>query len=274
MSEKPNDFVAFMMDQTTREMYVERHEFYIRKANELVLDRFTDVTISSEANRAYDESLTNSMRKSGPDDDDYASKQESAFQQKEWHRHLMFEMRDNFHASVVAGLFHEWEKNLRIWLVTEMVRWPVSEKAREAVWMISVSDILKLLDIDGWALRDADYFPAINACRLVANVHKHGDGDSLTKLKRKHPEYLTNPATKHYEDDEINRKIEETRMRFMGEEQLFIGHEHIREFASAITEFWQDVPERILGSQLQQIPDRLIKPLRKTMSVNVMISPK
>ena len=274
MSEQPNDFVAFMMDQTTRAMHVERNEFYARKANELVLERFTDVTISSEANRAYDESLTNSMRKSGPDDDDYASKQESASEQQEWHRQLMFEMRDNVSASIVAGLFQEWEKSLRKWLVTEMAGWPVSEKAKKTVWMIPVCDILKLLDIEGWVLRDADYFPVINACRLVANVQKHGDGDSLTKLKTKHPEYLTNPATKHYEKDEIVRRMEENSIRFMGEEQLFISQEHIREFTSAITEFWQDVPDRILGSQLQQIPDRLIKPLKETMSVHVMISPK
>lgn len=50
-----------------------------------------------------------------------------------------------------------------------------------------------MLESLGWKIRSAGYFRTLDACRLVVNVYKHGEGKSLANLKQNYPEYLDDP---------------------------------------------------------------------------------
>jgi hypothetical protein len=42
----------------------------------------------------------------------------------------------------------------------------------------------------GWDVSSSDFLPLIDACRLIVNVYKHGNGQSLRDLAERYPRYL------------------------------------------------------------------------------------
>jgi hypothetical protein len=43
-------------------------------------------------------------------------------------------MRDQTRLSIIAGMFHEWDKKLRSWLVKEIRHWHDGEEALKKTW--------------------------------------------------------------------------------------------------------------------------------------------
>src|SRR3546814_4366230 len=54
--------------------------------------------------------------------------------------------------SVVAGMFHEWDKQLRDWLVREIQHWHHGETAALKVWSADFVQIAELLESIGWPI--------------------------------------------------------------------------------------------------------------------------
>src|SRR3546814_14432032 len=74
--------------------------------------------------------------------------------------------------SVVAGMFHEWDKQLRDWLVREIQHWHHGETAALKVWSADFVQIAELLESIGWPICSADYFRTLDACRLeIGRAH-------------------------------------------------------------------------------------------------------
>src|SRR5699024_9534601 len=99
--------------------------------------------------------------------------------------------------SVVAGMFHEWEKQLRKWLVAEVRHWHVGEYVPQAIWRANFEQIMDMLEWLGWNIKTQDYYSKLNECRLVTNVYKHGDGASFDSLRSNYPEYF--PVNTNYD---------------------------------------------------------------------------
>ena len=95
----------------------------------------------------------------------------------------------------------------------------------------------------------------LDACRLVVNVYKHGEGNSLEDLKQKYPEYLHDPFlasgggfsdVEHRDHTDLN-----------------VSDEQFQAFSDAIVAFWQAVPENIFKSTANDVPDWFGKAIRK-----------
>ena len=251
-----SDRVLFQMWSGFRSQLIEKHEFYVSQAKSRLLDQFTDEEITKEADRVADESWEARGRNFNPDFDDPADGAEDAYQDGVWRYQLMAELRDSVRMNIIAGFFHEWEKTLRQWLVDEVRQWHHGEGTKSKIWKANFDDLYELLESFGWDLKVAPWFAALDSCRLVVNVHKHGDGPSLTHLDQAYPQFLVHPLADLLDDGGL----------FLDQK----SHEHMKvndtdldAFADAITQFWRDVPENVFNSQIENPPGWLLKSIKK-----------
>ena len=135
-------------------------------------------------------------------------------------------------------MYHQWEKELRHFIERELAHDSAQSDARRLAWGRGIDAVYDLLKDFGWDCRAQPFFPAIDGCRLVVNVHKHGEGRSLDELARAYPQFLTNPAAEA--------------VRFGSDhprhEWLTLSEKQFDETADAITQFWTDFPERLFAT--------------------------
>lgn len=168
---------------------------------------------------------------------------------------LLSDMRDQTYLSVVAGMFHEWEKRLRDWLVHEMDHWYRGENAKRAIWKANFSQIFEFLECLGWQLKGTVFWNRLDACRLVVNVHKHGDGDSLKNVRAEHPEYLPAP---------LNGAVRLFSQEFEPDHTyLKVTDQQLTAFSDAIIAFWKAAPENVTLAEINEWPSWFEKAVLK-----------
>lgn len=244
-----SDYVLFQMWGPFRQSLIDGHLFYVEQARKRLLSQFDD--IESEADKAAEEWLERSRHNFDPDRHDPASFYEAANDVGIEFYSLLSDMRDQTRLSVVAGMFHEWDKQLRDWLVREIGHWHRGDNTTLKVWSADFGQIVDLLDCLGWKIRGARYFPTLDACRLVVNVYKHGEGKSLVDLKQDYPEYLDDPF------QGAGGVI--SGVEYRDHTHLKVSDAQFQAFSDAIVAFWQDVPENVFASQTTDVPGCLEK---------------
>ncbi|QKV17075.1 hypothetical protein [Oricola thermophila] len=248
-----SDYVLFQMWKPFRKSLIKRHHFYVEQARKRLLSQFED--IEADANKAAKVWLEQNHARFDPDhhnpEDFYEAANDAGIEFYE----LLSDMREQTRLNITAGMFHEWDKQLRDWLVREIEHWHSGDNTRLKVWSADFNQIADLLESFGWKIRATTYFRALDACRLVVNVYKHGEGKSLTDLRQNYPEYLDDPLkgtgsvfTGPKYPDHTNLKVSEK--QFQG-------------FSDAIVAFWQDVPEDVFESQIKTVPDWFGKAILK-----------
>lgn len=250
------DTVLFQMWSRHRSLLIEKHKFYVSQAKQRLLEQFTDDAISAAADKAAEEALERRSQFFDPERHAPDALEEAAYHDGVWHYQLLGELRDNTRFSIISGFFHEWEKSLRQWLADEIGRWHQGDAAKSAVWKINVTEIFELLEGFGWDLRAEPYFKNLDACRLVVNVYKHGDGPSLNNLAENYPGFLDHPL------QGMRGEIGEAWFS-PSFEHLKAADEHLDAFSDAILSFWRDIPENIFGSQVKELPAWLNKAIEK-----------
>lgn len=225
----------FQMCGSHRKTLIAEHLFYVEQARKRVLSQFDD--IEGEADRAAESWLDANKHLFNPDYHDPADFYESAQDQGIEFYQLLCEMRNRTTLSVIAGMYHEWDKHLRKWLTDEIRHWHFGEAVQERVWTVDFGKLTDLMESLGWRVRAQVYFPKLDACRLVVNVYKHGKGNSLNELKEKYPEYLTDPLGK------ICKTF--SGLGYLDYTHLKVSEYQLQGFSDAIVAFWQDAPEDI-----------------------------
>lgn len=246
-------YVFFQMWGPFRQSLVKGHLFYVEQARKRLLSQFND--IEADADRAAEEWLEQSGRHFDPDRHDPGDFYETAHDVGIEFHGLLNDMREQTRLSVVAGMFHEWDKQLRDWLVSEIRHWHRGDNATLKVWSADFGQIADLMESFGWELRTADYFRTLDAFRLVVNVYKHGEGKSLDDLRNNFPEYLDDPFKG------FGGTLSDTRYR--DHTQLKVSDDQFQAFSDAILAFWRDVPENVVESQMTEVPDWFGKAILK-----------
>ncbi len=248
--------LLFQMCEQQRRSLIDRHLFYVEQARKRLLSQFDD--IGMDADRAADEWLERRSQRFDPDHDDPDAFCEAANDIGIEFYGLLSDMRERTYLSIVAGMFHEWEKQLREWLVNEIQRWHSGDTVASKVWSVHVDQTIDLLESIGWNVRNADYFHTLDACRLVVNVYKHGKGKSLDELRLNYPKFLVDPFKGFggiFSD-----------VHFRNHTHLMVNDEQFQEFSNAIVAFWKDVPENVYNLQITDVPDWLEKAIQKDRS--------
>jgi len=237
--------VLFQMWGPFRESLIKTHLFYVEQARKRLLSQFD--SIDADADRAADEWLERSAQYFDPDRDDPGGFYETTNDVAIEFYGLLSDMREQTRLSVVAGMFHEWDKQLRGWLVREIHYWHQGDKAASEVWKVDFDKIVDLLESLSWNIRNTDYFRTLNACRLVVNVYKHGKGNSLRDLWDNFPEYLDD-SFKGYSRTWMDTK-------YRDHTHLKVSDDQFQAFSAAILAFWREVPENADKSQVTNVPD-------------------
>ena len=248
-----SDFTLFQMWEPFRRSLIKGHLFYVEQARKRLLSQFED--IEADADRAAEEWLEQNGQHFDPDRHDPGDFYEAANDVGIEFYGLLSGMRAQTRLSVVAGMFHEWKKQLRDWIAREIQHWHHGENATQKVWSADFHQIADLLESLGYKILSADYFRTLDACRLVVNVYKHGEGKSLADLKQNYPEYLDDP-------------FKGAGGAFSGTEyrdhtHLKVSDEQFQAFSDAIVAFWHDVPENVFASQTTAVPDWFEKAIVK-----------
>lgn len=248
-----SDYVLFQMWEPFRQSLIKGHLFYVEQAQKRLLSQFEN--IEAEADHAAKEWLDQSGKCFDPDRHDPGDFYEMAHEVGIEFYELLSDMREQTRLSVVAGMFHEWDKQLRDWLAREIQHWHRGDNVTSKIWSADFGQIADVLESFGWKLRNADYFGLLDACRLVVNVYKHGEGKSLDDLRNRFPEYLNDP----YKD--FGRTLSDTRHR--DHTHLKISDDQFQAFSDAIVAFWHNVPGNVLESQVTDVPDWFGKAIEK-----------
>lgn len=257
-------YALFLMFEPFRQSLIKGHSFYVEQARHRLLSQFEGM--EADADRAVDEWLQQSSKHFDPDSHDPADFYERANDIGIEFYGLLCEMRRQTRLSVVAGMFHEWDKQLRDWLVHEIQHWHCGDNVTVRVWSADFGQIIDLLESFGWNLRTAGYFSTIEAYRLVVNAYKHGEGKSLSDLMSCFPEYLDNPF-KDFGDTLPGAK-------YRDHTHLNVSDDQIQAFSDAIVAFWLDVPENVYDSQLTDVPDWFEKAILKDRAEHQKTSKK
>ena len=112
------NFVAFQMWGPFRKQLVKAHTFYVEQAKKRLLTRFEN--IEEEAQAEMDTWLQETSHLFDPERHDPSDFYEQANDVGIEFYELLTEMRDRTRLSVIAGMYHEWDKQLRDWLWREI----------------------------------------------------------------------------------------------------------------------------------------------------------
>lgn len=223
---------GFQMWDFYRQSLLAEHRFYVEQAKKRLLSQFDN--LEAEANLASAEYLEIASQHFNPDTHDPSEALEAAYDASQEFYQSLSRMHETTRLSVISGMFYEWDKKLREWLVREMRFRFRGEHTARAIWRVDFRDITDLLVAMGFDVRSLPFYEKLNALRLVVNVFKHGAGTSFNELKALFPEYM---APIVIADLEISWPAD-----FRDHTDMQVSDQHLIEFSDAIRDFWMAVP--------------------------------
>lgn len=246
----------FHMPEWAKEQVLARHQFFLDQARARLLSQFENMEV--DADRASDEWLSLNSHRFDPDRHDVGDFYDRASDIGIEFYQSLCDMREQTRLSVVAGMFHLWDKELRGWMANEIRHWGKLKHFTDEVWASSFDGLITLLDACGWNVRALPGFNDLDACRWVVNVYKHGDGMALEKLRKTSPHFLLQsyPQGIDWTPD----------ITYRNHNDLTVTEADITTFSDAIMEFWKAMPLIIDASSTKitaEMPQRFSEALKK-----------
>lgn len=245
------EWSAYQLVDSERELRVSEHRFYVDQAKTRLLSQFAN--IEAEADQAESEHWERSGQSFDPDWHDPGDLADAARDHGLEFYQLLSEMHDRTRLSVVAGMYHHWDKTFRRFLVREF-RWPklvIGDNTRRALWKLDSAKLERLLEAIGLDLSALACYPRIDAMRLVVNVFKHGEGKSLDDLQLRYPEFLR--ASSHG-------------WNLFDDTDMEVSDVHVDDFAASIELFWRELPATVKFDEANlDVPDDFAKAWNKDL---------
>lgn len=255
-----SNYVLFQMTEPLRQSLINQHLFYVEQAKARLLVQFSELEPTESAESFISGWMEENKHHFDPSfhepGDSYAEACERY--------HALLELGNQTRLSVVAGMYHEWEKQLRQWLTDEVCRWHDGSNALKAIWTLNFSQVVELLKSAQWDISGQNYYRQLDLCRLIVNVYKHGNGQSANDLLSTSPEYLFNPynTTQLTPDDALFDSY------FPIHSSLKVSDQQLLRFSSAIVSFWQSVPKESFDLDVDMLPAKLKKAITEDAEVS------
>ena len=219
--------------QMERAEMIERVDFFARQVRRRVWDSFNDIDEQAQAHGEEVYEILGSA--TGSEHLDKADIAEIAFDESVKFSELLFELKRDMTLASVAALYHQWEKDLKRFLARELRLYAENP---DGVWTEQTNAILGWLEERGWSFRSHHWFPVLDACRLMVNVHKHGKGRSLDELKEKYPQYFDLLEGNRSDNGERD-------LTYLDHRSLYLTEKHFDQFVEAVRQFWGTFPDQI-----------------------------
>lgn len=238
-------FVALHMWEPFRKQLVKAHTFYIDQAKKRLLTRFEN--IEEEAQAEMDTWLEQTSHLFDPERHDPGDFYEKANDVGIEFYELLTEMRERTRLSVIAGMYHEWDKQLRDWLWREISHRHRGDELKRQVWAVDFVGLMEFMISLGWDVKSTPYYVHLDACRLIVNVYKHGEGKSFEQLRDRHPNYIQYPLASISDVPWAVSQANYTHLK--------VSDEAVDVFSRAIIDFWNDVPENVFALTIDEVPN-------------------
>jgi len=247
---------VFQLMDEYRKMLIDEHLFYVEQSKKRLLSQFEN--ISEEAEQSQEQYWNSTERYFDPDFHDMGDVAQDALDHGVQFFQLLSEMRDRTRLSVIAGMYHHWDKAWRKFLAHEL-RWTIviGEHTRRAIFSLDAKDLERLLLALGLEVRSLQDFERLDAMRLIVNVYKHAEGGALDDLRHRYPEFL--PRNGLFSP------------RFPDDSDLVITDQHLEEFSTAIQAFWSSLPSELAidSDQDLDVPDRFNASFKRDLKSRV-----
>lgn len=239
----PRDYIVLEMPEGLRRQRIGEQAFYNEQAFTRLLIRFDD--IKSEADdyaerwSSEHEHLFNPY-KHDPED----------FGEAAWYASIDFyllleRMRMQTRLSLVAGMYHQWDKYLREWLVQQLTHRLPPDRVNSVIWKANAGQLNELLTCLHVHDGEASYVATLDICRLVVNVYKHGEGQSCKELNKRNPSFFKSPLSELM--DTIDWPVTHA--------DLKISDNDLQEFSEAIITFWEKIPATVTAGSIKMLPE-------------------
>lgn len=229
-----------------RESLISDHQFFVDQAKTRLLDQFNDLSIQSEAQKVSEETWEGIEGYYDPEKHDLLEFSEVADNQGHERYRLLSEMRDHTRFSMLAALFHSFEKSLKDWIARDLFTLFKSERMKKRVWAATVEELYTLLKEGGVDVRVSGIYKDLRDYQLVVNVYKHGEGRSLDELRKSAPQFIM--------PDDDSGFYKSFPLEFFDHSYVRVTDEDFDRFTGAIAEFWKEIPTYIRTSAFKQFP--------------------
>lgn len=146
---------------------------------------------------------------------------------------LLSDMKKDVYLNTLALIFHHWDKTFRNWLLKELRYYNLGKSFKDDLWASSLLQLIDFCELFGWQIKTTAYFKKILILQKIVNVYKHGNGRSLNQLKKENPQYLDQNFKEDFDSPYIDYR------------HLKVDLEQIKDFSSAISYFWKDIPSQL-----------------------------
>ncbi|WP_227063438.1 hypothetical protein [Acinetobacter pittii] len=229
-----------------RNYLIKNHKFYLEQGVSKLMSQFEN--IEEEADKFANDWLENNEYPFDPDYDDPADIYEKANDIGLEYGLNLYELQDHTRLSILSGLYHKWEKDLRVWLTRESRFWKCRESFKLELWKPGNSRIFSFFKGLGWDIKQEDFYQDLEAIRLIVNVYKHGNGNSFNDLKKEYPKYI-----RDFDPNSPTSSIPD----YYDHEDLIISDRDLIELASAIEKFWNKLPSTFDFNNFKNVPQWL-----------------
>jgi hypothetical protein len=222
---------TFGINEWQRAYALKTLEAYVSEVDERVLPAFGS---ASRAETPFPEEASDS-------DADPEAKQGIVarwYEEDEYRKDLEF-AKSCIVEMAIAGLYHLWERRVTHLLRTYKRGLPGAGGQRQEMTDLKLgtfADIRTEFAKLGWDLESQEFYKKMNQLRLVTNAVKHGEGESMTRLWRKHPRLFWPYINESYPIPEDMPPAP------TAAKTLDLSPEHFRDYAGALKAFWQSVP--------------------------------
>lgn len=142
-------------------------------------------------------------------------------------------------ALATTAFYHHWERS---------IKWLMARKAHpfllKEILKVEFDKIKAALDFDELPDKYQKTMEDINLGRLIANVIKHGEGESAVKLRGLNKGLFKRPWNLDQNGEEIFGRYDGFLPSSHGINLIFVQPEHVNTVSSAIQTFWKTLPDR------------------------------
>lgn len=229
------------LDNRIRKMLKEPFETFAKTYHERVIPIFSSLEEESQA--VADEKYNALGRYFNPESDDPADYAEMAWEEGLEHYESMSLMQYNMRLMWISTLYQFWEQQVRKFVFEEVTRTHkfIDKKGNEVAFAgfctRGIDDIKDEFNEFGQDLEKLNSWPKIEELRLLANVIKHGEGWSATKLKQLRPDY--------FDAGIISTDLLDLYKTTLGERVLNIDDSEYEAYCDAIIQFWDELPDAL-----------------------------
>lgn len=231
----------FYMWEPFRESLIQGHLFYVKQSKSRLLSQFKNM--NAEADKYAENWLVERSHLFDPDRHDPIDLYEHAYDASIEFYQMLDDMRNRTLLSIIAGIFHEWDKQLRGWLIKEVKHWHNGEAIEKAIWKVNFDDIIDFIDMVLVKTKNTKHYQLLNKYRLLVNAYKHGEGDSFKALLSNHQEFFNPLFENQFE------------YSFVNYESIVVKDKHLDECSGAIVDFWKSIPQYVHDSDEVDVPN-------------------